>query len=201
MARRIYIGTGTARKVKTAYIGSGNVARKIVKGYVGVSNQAKQFWPNLQYIWNRYSIKTSTIYSYTRTQILRNMNALIGITSSSYGARHFEFDEITGLFTLSNSISIDYQDRGTWYGTDYTYNSETKILSKFECENGSFNTIYGLEISYSAANDTLSRYQASEPEITQSQGDYIDQVRSENRNAYPDNGVSGSYWYVYQGEG
>ena len=200
MARRIYIGTGTARKVKAAYIGSGNVARKIVKGYVGVSNQAKQFWP-IQYVWNRYSIKTSTIYSYTRTTVLRNMNALIGITSSSYGARNFEFNEITGLFTLSNSISIDYQDYGTWYGTDYTYNSETDILSKLYCDIGSFDTIYSLYLSRSAASDILQRYQASEPEISQSQGDFIDQVRSENRSAYPNNGVSGSYWYVYQGEG
>ena len=105
MARRIYIGTGTARKVKAAYIGSGNVARKIVKGYVGVSNQAKQFWP-IQYVWNRYSIKTTTKYSYTRTEILHNMNAIIGLTTNSYGARAFEFDDATGLFTISNRISI-----------------------------------------------------------------------------------------------
>ena len=201
MARRIYIGTGTARKVKTAYIGSGNVARKIVKGYVGIGNTAKRFWPNLQYIWNRYSIKTSTIYSYTRTTVHSNMNALIGITSSSYGARSFEFDETTGLFTISNSTSIDYQDKGTWYGTDYTYNSEAQWVSKFYCDIGSFDTIYGLYISGSAADDILWRYRATESGTTQSQGDYIDQVRSENRSAYPDNDVSGSYWYVYQGEG
>ena len=200
MARRIYIGTGTARKVKTVYIGSGNAARKIVKGYVGVGNQAKQFWP-LQHVWNRYSIKTTTKYSYTRTEILRNMNAIIGLTTNSYGARAFEFDDATGLFTISNRISIDNRDYGTWYGTAYTYNSNSNILSVFECDIGSFDTIYDLWNTYASNGDSLWQYRATESGTTQSQGDYIDQVKSENRSAYPDNGVSGTYWYVYQGEG
>ena len=119
MARRIYIGTGAARKVKTAYIGSGNVARKIVKGYVGVGNQAKQFWP-IQYVWNRYEVDSITKYR----------DGLASRTSDLY-------DQITGgawpyrpvLFNsyIFNTATGEYTGSGGYWTPDY----ESKSVSGY----------------------------------------------------------------------
>lgn len=42
-------------------------------------------------------------------------------------------------------------------------------------------------------------YETYKKGIAYSKGSKIDTVTSTNRNAYPDNGQSGSYWYVYEG--
>lgn len=44
MGKKVYIGTGTARRVKRIYWGVGNIARKVKKGYIGVNGKARQFF-------------------------------------------------------------------------------------------------------------------------------------------------------------
>ena len=198
MARRIYIGTGTARKVKAAYIGSGNVARKIVKGYVGVGNQAKQFWP-IQYVWNRYEVDSITKYR----------DGLASYTSDLY-------DQITGgawpyrpvLFNsyIFNTATGEYTGSGGYWTPDYESKSVSGYLIQPNYRRGHVTHIQFDQMWSSTGSTTYylkyTGYQFNPTQYQENiQGSYIGQVKSENRSAYPDNGVSGSYWYVYQGEG
>ena len=201
MARRIYIGTGTARKVKTAYIGSGNVARKIVKGYVGVGNQAKQFWP-IQYVWNRYRISTVIRYTENQTGILYTVPNYTAIYGSHSAGDSYTFNSSNGTFLINNVQEWDmsYGPRLVVYAGTVDYSS--RAVNSFDASSGRLYTvIYPIEINLDNRGH-VSLYQINtSQQSSQVQGSYIDQVRSENRSAYPDNGVSGSYWYVYQGEG
>ena len=45
----------------------------------------------------------------------------------------------------------------------------------------------------------IDAYRINSITTTQSAGTYVGQVTSTNRNAYSDNGVTGSYWYVFVG--
>lgn len=75
MSKIPYIGiSGGARKVKLIYFSNGT-AKKIKTGYIGVNDVAKVFYESIKYIWSKYSVKktyrwskynvtTSTAYKY-----------------------------------------------------------------------------------------------------------------------------------------
>lgn len=75
--------------------------------------------------------------------------------------------------------------------TDYNGNS---TMSPTKCH-------YGYGGSYGRTYTTALGYGSviTNTNTSHSQGSYIDQVTSTNSSAYPYNGQSGSYWYVFQG--
>ena len=189
MAKRIYIGTGTARNVRSLYIGVNGSARRIKAGYMGNANAARKFWPK-GYMWNYYSIQ----YQY---------NEIHGESSkynhsAAYGTWQYTtswyIDNSTGVFVVTqvNTASyfndIPYGARVTgyeWGGTSCTVGNHSVMYEFYEIQvGGTYRSSITLQLN------------TSNPQI----GSHIGQIISENRNAYPDNGISGSYWYIYQGE-
>ena len=203
MSRKIYIGTGTSRKIRQLYIGSGNMARRIKAAYVGVSGTSKKVWPML-YVWNRYTINSNVWYeeyiSSEKNVTIRN-KARVHRRISSYN-----YISTSGAFGLFNYTASGYEyisdlPNGTTiycgYSGDIFISNNT--VSFIDCnETGSFVQLHDF---YKLNSSTLRyRIHDSQRKSSASIGSYVDQVFSENRSAYPDNGQFGSYWYVYQGE-
>lgn len=203
MAKRIYLGNGSARNVKSLYIGVNGAARRIKAGYIGNANIARKFWPK-GYIWNYYTV--SNVY--------RDVGWYGGYYSIHlYGtfqlASAYTFNRNTGMYTISASniktyqylyeIDEEYEYGYELYFTDADDTGQNPYFEEIECSAGTFSSIYEIQKTGKMQHDhTFSRHRS---ELQDQQiGSYIGQVISENRNAYPDNGISGSYWYVYQGE-
>lgn len=196
MAKRIYIGTGTARNVNSLYIGVNGSAIRVSAAYIGSGSTAHKFWP-ISYKWNRYTVESVTKYreglSESRTD-LYSRSSTGGFPYKPPLYNSYAFNELTGEYT------------GT--GGSFTPNNTTQSVSGYllqsnytkghvvYIESRSSSTPSGTRrsVTYEGYRFTTSSYRED------AQGNYIDQVTSENRNAYPDNGVSGSYWYIYQGE-
>ena len=177
------MGGGTSRKVKQVYIGNGNTARKVVKAYIGVNGTAKQFWPSIQYKWNRYSIAWGTT-SYTADEIY--------IGSEVYANRSNRLPAIVdGLFD-TDGMALDSLS-GVIPGVIRVINAtRTMCCIRTDYRDGYFRVSGG---RLSVYHETMTVYTPVE-----TQGELIDTITASSPDAYPTNGVSGDYWYVYQGE-
>ena len=214
MSRKIYISTGTSRKIKQLYIGSGNVSKRIKAAYIGVGNSARKFWPIL-YVWNRYTVNETVQHTpYIRSQ--ENMefkrNAEFGQYSLIYTYDTYVYDR-NFLYRLQrgerfpNPDAIDELPNGTVF---YSFGSWVNItggmvygiLAGFGNNTQYTNTEMWefVKVSGTYGGTVTRKIHSSTKQTITSAGSYIDQVTSENRSAYPDNAQSGSYWYVYQGE-
>lgn len=84
MAKCIYIGNPTSKKVKTLYTGVNNTSRKIKKAYVGVGNNAKMFWPSIKTLGE---LNVSTIVKIKEYGVYVDYIIIHqGIPDSSYGS-------------------------------------------------------------------------------------------------------------------
>ena len=196
MARRIYLGNGSARNVKSLYIGVNGSARRIKAAYIGSGNTARKFWPH-GYVWNRYEIDSVTKYRESISQSRTELYSRSTTGGSPYMPplyNSYTFNESTG--TYSGAGGSFTPSRATQSISGYLLQSNYPNGHVVYIEYRSSSTPSGRRqsVSYEGYRFTTSSYSEDV------QGSYIDQVTSENRNAYPDNGISGSYWYVYQGE-
>ena len=198
MSRKVYISTGTSRKTLQLYLGVGNVARRVRSAYIGVDGSARKFWP-VYHIWYRYSVSYTTVYSIYWNRYLSNgVNNVMAYYYTVCTGFTLNQD---GTFTLSGQTTTRY-NYGTRYATAVTISN-----SCIEYVNGPAGTysisqpVYRVYLHSTSFNvSTAARGEISTSQGSAQQGSYIDQVTDENRTAYPDNGQSGSYWYVYQGE-
>lgn len=182
MSKNLYVGiSGKAREGKEIYVGIGGKARKVVAGYVGVNGKARKFWPStIIYVWNRYNINIqSSVYE--------------GSVVYQSAIRHCTDD---------GKIYQDYYISGTSVALTSPYSG---YLSDDEDFSGYYAPKRGkscvLRFVHEDWNTGDNVYEVIELLVkqTQIQGSYIDQVFSENPSQYPKNGISGNYWYVYQG--
>lgn len=212
MARKIYIGSsGSSRNVSNIYIGVSGVARKVIKGYVGANDVAKKFY-GLQYVWKRYTIEIINTYEQTTERYANFRYITAAASQSGKLPTRCEFDASTGRFALSNLGTVEIREDG--FTSDYyttkvniEYYDNAGYMTSFSViKEGVYDgPIYHIEARryYWPSMNTESNvdiYTSSITSSVQSAGTYLTDVYSENRNAYPDNGISGSYWYVYQGE-
>ena len=201
MARRIYIGSSnSSRNVKSMYIGVSGAVRKVTKGYIGENNVARIFYP--RYAWDKYSI--STVRVYERSWVYGGQFALRGYEKDGGFelTKSFEFDKYSGDFTFKNIVFYaenDDYDIQIPYGTYYVsymdfsgYGSNSVVTT--ECNNGS--KCYELEYDgFAYYNNRYYESRLTYGEET-SEGDFVEMVYSNDENAYPDNGMSGDYWYI-----
>ena len=156
-----------------------------------------------RHIWERYNITESTQEGRQTVSIIRNTGGPIT------GGRDYSYDPNSKTFTLS--------------GVTETMSSFTELNGagiRYNPYLSPGNIATGLREIYEAyRNDDLSYYLCKEVDgqfvgdlqvypnggfyrhyvqTTQSQGSKIDDV-SGAQSLYPNNGVSGSYWYVYSG--
>lgn len=106
---------------------------------------------------------------------LRSQGVVINYFCDGYS---FASDDLVdfkryGTLTVSN-ISQMWKNKGLTYPGRYKYETKNNVCRIYELRN----------------KDVITGY---------SKGIKLETVTSTNRRAYPDNGESGSYWYVYEG--
>ena len=214
MPRDIYLSpNGLSVRTNKLYIGINEVSRPISKVYIGVDGVSKQVWPKI-YKWNRYSVKTTNEYksSYksdgSDTRYIANEDGLL----TKKFPTEMTFDSSTGKFNISEpklfEISKDVSYPNIYYTTYCTktrYGDNLYITGIEDTEEGEYDSIYEVKAVYGRWDDVgtwpkYGIYTSSLVSSTESQGDFITSVTSTSRNAYPNNGKSGNYWYVFQGE-
>lgn len=218
MARRIYISNGTARRARTLYVGVNNAARRVTAAYIGVGGSARKIYPG-SYLWNRYNVKSEyqyTPYVMSDTNIAFSRNAefrqysLITSYRTSVSNNTFLFildqgdripnpDEIEEL--TNGTVFYAFEGWCYYIGTS-SGQSLNEIRADFGLSSGASGQqmVQFTKISGTYGGTVNKKVWSSSRTTVYSQGSYIDQVVSDNRSAYPDNGRSGNYWYVYQGE-
>ena len=204
---------------------SGGSRKTTSSAYGNIGGSRKQIYPasiTYTYKWNRYYIASSgggvELYTYSSNTTL-HVNDPRGIQySSSYVLENASFEPYdSGLpaghinrwrFTItsatSKTISLGYTPSGYWYVSNmssgyigyqghepivYTSNGSFYDVSDTE-GTAEYNEVYAIDVA---------TYHYREKAAIESAGSYIDQVSSTTRNAYPDNGSDGTYWYIYQG--
>lgn len=186
MSKNFYIGNGNiAREGQDIYVGIDGVARKVKSGYVGVNGKARKFWPSTIYVWKRYTTVEKPVYTYTTSSA--NAGIWYDANGSVFIHNLNSFDTTTGEWAY---VRVS---RPTSVGTNWFDGPLTTVIYH---ANGRVTS--GGDDTYTVRYDKIAISQdTGRTQLVQ--GIYIDQVFSENPSQYPQNGVSGSYWYVYQG--
>lgn len=198
MAKEIYIGSdGKSKEIKNAYIGINNLARKIKKAYIGVNGVAKQFYSS-GFVWKKYNVRYTPVYKYFYEYV--SLETPIN--------RSFSYNQTLYLFSpigLGNESEAKYESEISFIQT--TSLNATNYSGYIFVESRTLpNQAYAIE-SYSLNNNTqtvnLSSYGYRQKRQVlghneTSIGAYISDVKSDDPNAYPENGIKDGYWYVKQ---
>lgn len=152
------------------------------------------------YKWGKFEKRTETTYRLAAKAY--NVTVLM---ESEHRFESMSFNEKTGQVIVSyhSHITEGANDQGyipvakNGYGYVETefYNRDgildiSKFKFKREYDSG------GNRHDYTYAEGTVY---VVEPNYKYSKGSRLDTVTSDNRNAYPNDGQSGNYWYVYEG--
>lgn len=220
MSKNVLVGVdGLAREAENLWVGVDGKARRVKSAYVGVNGVARKFWPKIVYVWNRYSINYNIVETFQRkyygsnyyySYILRNVSGNLVYrygTTTQQTAWPFNIVSKSNLY-VNNTV---YVSTGAFFAVspvEYEVGENPPLSWYVIRENGTSLVRGRLYYDNPPNSSTNSVYVAlgelSEPGLYRinrqaSQGSYVGQVTSENPNTYPQNGQSGSYWYVYQG--
>lgn len=205
MSNGIYLGNSNSKKIKKVYIGTSNQAKRIKKGYIGVNNQAKLFWAHTIYRWNRYQIEQKVVDVVPTVTTIDTGDRFYSTYSTLQGIQVTD-----GVMHLINptayvhSVGSD-NDGYNLFGGSWLYVPDPKnIVNRYFYHiigTGGV-TVYIDSIPYlhsygiSIQGRIPNRSQFMQCELQSVAGALVDVVESDNPSAYPDNGVSGNYWYT-----
>lgn len=162
-------------------------------------------WQKL-YVWKRYNIQTTTSSTYTEYSSSKSINSSGNVPYKTSDGKLYKtktFNNSTGAFTLSSSAAATIGSKPLvyWINQQSDLNTVQYYTNQgyryFYGNNNDCYYIRGTSLSNITCPFTLTRYYGAK-QTTNSQGSYIDLVTSTNPDAYPTNGISGSYWYVKQ---
>lgn len=216
MAKKVYLGvSNVARNVKAMYVGVGGVARKITKGYIGVGEVAKLFYSS-EYTWAKYSSiyrygayiesgpTSTTITTYASNSSERYVQQL---TYKSVGGPYLYFTSDDIYPYVYKTGSVNFTSHGLEVGKMYC-SKYSSVLGLNKLSNmpdlggtGTSPERYFIKIDSITSSKITGTYYYGQVKAAQSEyikGDFIEYVTSTDPNAYPDDGRSGSYWYVKQ---
>lgn len=186
---------GVLKELAGGYCNIGGAWKAICKSYATVNGVWKPIWKAdeiVLYTWKKYKVNTAseTTYSLVESTAITYVSSTVWNSDmDNYGGetiyKTMSFDDATGNITFSDSIGTitsraNMKTLVNTYGNTYAY---VKGYCKFKID----------------SDDELCRIVMmtnGETTTTQSQGNYIEDVISENYNAYPDNGIQDGYWYV-----
>lgn len=205
MSNGIYLGNSNSKKVKKLYIGTNNQAKRIKKGYIGVNNQAKLFWTHTIYRWNRYQIEQKVVDVVPTVTTIDTGDRFYSTYSTSQGIQVTD-----GVMHLINptayvhSVGSD-NDEYNLFAESWLYVPDPKnIVNRYFyhiigtggvtvwIDSIPYLHSYGIFIQ----GRTSNHGQFMQCELQSVAGALVDVVESDNPSAYPDNGVSGNYWYT-----
>lgn len=204
MAKSIYVGSGTAQKVKKIYFGDGN-ARKVKRGYIGgPDNLAHLFFTGatkwkkynttetITHYWNRFNLVSTTTYTWDKYEY-----KFIGYEYSYYrgDTLYLSISQTTRLY---RSIRVN-EDGDIEFVGSYTYYRDFSDRGDYSSANGWY-LQHGRDVCeiYDAISNQrvdVYRIEVERGESKYEKGSYLGTVTSTNSSQYPNNGQSGSYWY------
>lgn len=172
------------------------------------------------YKWGKFERKTNTVIKGYRENLAETMDGgreYMGGGSEGLTARlkndAFYTDDFTGGTNINRRTGLEQFYKEGSFSTDFLldfwdlrgYEREGKNKSVGIKSPGKYKYVIHIDFGYetnSSSNITskIDRYEVEEirgAEIVK--GSRLDTVTSTNRNAYPNDGESGSYWYVYEG--
>ena len=170
---------------------SGGSRKTTSSAYANIGGSRKQIFPLLQetiYTWNRY-YKTSS--SYETSSSVAQHGASFYDTEYVIDRIQYYISGTSFIITSANNAGlVPLGGNGYWIT-----NSSESIPSStgYLYRGGGF--VWHYDNVYTN-NSTLYVYTIT---TSYKKGSYINQVTSTNRNAYPDNNYSGSYWYEFVG--
>lgn len=139
-------------------------------------------WSAVSNIWQKYN----AIPSYS----LR--------TNSSISCPSKEPDEVYTGYTIKSPTTYTKTGKKTWRSYDnFTLNDAIVVLGDIDYF-GYVNKIYSYDQIEDVETDEwdINAHKIIGINTTYSQGEYIEDVESDNENAYPTNGYQDGYWYV-----
>lgn len=159
---------------------------------------------SIRHVWKEYV--TNTTYIETSTVLNGNPIQPSG-TLGIYIAKAYTFDSNTGKYTLSDPVFGGNTTLGPYDAGEYRYMafsdaSVAKIYSTSVSPGYDYrwhivsNSDDGSYHVHSGAGWITEH--SSDKSVSQSSS-LVGTVSSSSANAYPEDGVSGFYWYVYQG--
>lgn len=212
MAKSIYLGNGKAIKIKKIYEGNG-VARKIKKGYVGDSSGVARLFFTSGYRWERYTVTYTTS---EQTLISADGSYPAPILAFITYPPYYKANPSGTAGAINAGVSSYQVIIGTWNGSSVT--GRTTTISKggyvysgnnymqfptfgniiIHVTNGCRLNATGISGGgthcYMYGNGYVTEFKLVRR--TGNKGSYVDTVESDNINQYPNNGISGGYWYV-----
>lgn len=151
-----------------------------------------------RYVWNRYNIvlrQGSTIQGPTRilTQIGRNSTATIYYSNSIYPASN---GDITMQSPATVQLAADGSNQNIDAG-DYFY---VTIDSEKAPTEGVYYAETSIALRHPSGTDHVDILSGTvEIQLRYNKGSVIDTVSNASSSTYPQDGVSGNYWYTLQG--
>lgn len=217
---KLYFGNGTSHKVKKGYIGVGNVA----KLFYSSGRVWKKYTVAIRYKWKKYNLATVEDV----VEGGRDYNISRGYYGDWYLFTGTTYTFKNGLYYLSSYRRVygpgRYDPGSQWgaskYGVPEGYAYAVKVSQGIN--SGSSWMVETVDKSGRDEDSYFAIGEAYENEwdinagfyylkenryddirypfhtTTQGQGSLIGTVYSVRQSAYPQNGQSGRYWYVYQ---
>ena len=143
------------------------------------------------YNWNRYNLNSTTTYTWNRYNIKTTTVYELKDTGSSYTARFNKGD------IIYNSISVNNNGEIIFSGPVSIYNTSTCYGRYFRFGSDAVQIEYATYYMYNETYSCIGPVYTVSSTTEQSKGSSAGTVSSTSRNTYPNNGVSGNYWYVY----
>ena len=206
--RAMYTNIGGGLKTLTSlYMNSGGSRKTTSSAFANINGSRKQIFPML-YVWQKYNVNA---YEFICTEVEPSYNKLgstaqylaLNISISThpelswdgwYGYHlHCEAeavytkDELLGQ-RIYGPMYFDFSDFQGYYTNSVYYIPEGDFINIID-QNG-----------YSVQTGNAIEYWKME-ECDYTRGSYLGKVTSTVSSNYPIDGVSGNYWYVYQGQG
>ena len=208
---RVGVG-GVSRDVAALRCGVAGVSREVTEGYAGVGGAARQLWApaSKTYAWGRYQLITETTYTWAESRVDSNGNGGYGGAPSGTAANEAIENPDTGIVTMSdiNELPNSFQSPLNVYATSYEVTgAETPINNKaisVTCSSSASTRYYRIYASKGSGMIPIIFWAVYErlraAQTSYSKGAYIDQVTSQDPDAYPQTGAQDGYWYEYVGE-
>lgn len=165
---------------------------------------------SLRYCWERY---TKNVKYTQNTRSVRQVLMDVDSAQEIMVATGYTFDNTTGLYTLKSPSTSDVLYDATSKGTAYInamycfcpngtsndttllgYSDESCVFKFTKVTSG-----FRVECRFSTSDPAIVYFTERYRGISTTKGDKIDDIIGTAQSQYPANGVSGDYWYVYQG--
>lgn len=195
------------KQIKKLYadIGDGTY-KKIKKLYADIDGVYKLIFAKAT-VWKKYKVIKTTTYEKVETQnpssvTFQNNGSYAFADPDSSSPTPYSFNKNTGLFSPKTKLQtiaasnignhMKYTPKSVYFqgATSVAVNPTSRtVYTGYVSHSGNSLTGYNVNFEYMYTSQEIT---------TNTQGDYIEDIESDDPSAYPDNGYQDGYWYVKQ---